>query len=245
MAGEDRGLLLTAERLADDNILVVFQDRFDLRRNEWRSALSATDQSSYTDSYVHDLEQKLDAAYQTIRTTVEELETSNEELKSSNEEMMSMNEELQSANEELSTINEELQSKVVELNILNDDQRNLIDSTGIATLFLDRELSLRSFTPSATRFFRLLEQDKGRAFEDVTSELDGEPIIVSCRQALESGTRIEAHRRSRDGSADLLITISPYVSARENVGGIVVTLTEITELKQYARRLEEAQGMRS
>lgn len=240
--GEERGLILTAERLTDDNILIVFQDTFDPRRSSDPDDPQTIDQSSYTDSYVHELERKLDSAYQTIRTTVEELETSNEELKSSNEEMMSMNEELQSANEELSTINEELQSKVVELHVLNDDQRNLIDSTGIATLFLDRDLRLRSFTPTASRYFRLLQQDAGRPFEDLSTELDGEPIATLCRQAMDTGKRIETHRSSRDGRADLLISLSPYISNRDQVGGVVLTMTEITELKQYARRLEEARA---
>ncbi|MGD9804919.1 MAG: CheR family methyltransferase [Hyphomicrobiaceae bacterium] len=232
-------VLLTAERLPDDNVLVVFQEHFDPRSEATNVSGDSDAEGHYADAYVHELEQKLDAANQTIRTTIEELETSNEELKSSNEEMMSMNEELQSANEELSTINEELQIKVSELNILNDDQRNLIESTRIATIFLDSELRIRSFTPAARGYFRLVDHDRGRRFEDLASELDGEPLIDLCRRTIETGQLSETHRQQRDGTADLLVRIQPYTSMAGVGSGVVITLMEITELKRYQRRLEE------
>jgi two-component system CheB/CheR fusion protein len=238
----DVHLLLTAERLRDDNILLVFQDRFDPRADGSVPGQQVVE-GEQAEAYVNELEQKLDAAHQTIRTTIEELETSNEELKSSNEEMMSMNEELQSANEELSTINEELQTKVAELNLLNDDQRNLIESSGIATIFLDRALNIRSFTPAATRFFRLVSHDRGRPFDDVVHDVDGPPLVELCRQTLESGDPIETRRRDRSGTQDLLVRVQPYVAARGPSGGVVVTLTEVTEITSYARRLEEAQAL--
>ncbi|MEZ5819016.1 MAG: CheR family methyltransferase [Hyphomicrobiaceae bacterium] len=234
-------LLLTAERLPDDNTLIVFQERFD-PGSEARTTGEQSEDGHYANSYVHDLEMKLDAAHQTIRTTVEELETSNEELKSSNEEMMSMNEELQSANEELSTINEELQIKVSELNTLNDDQRNLIESTRIATIFLDAELRIRSFTPAIRRYFRVVEHDCGRPFEDLTSELDGEPLISLCQETIETGQSTETERSLRDGGADLLVRLQPYTSKDGASTGVVITLTEITELKRYQRRLEETEA---
>ncbi|MEL6207546.1 MAG: chemotaxis protein CheB, partial [Pseudomonadota bacterium] len=123
-------IVMVLERLEDDTTLLVMRDHMDLRDD--RPGQIDSEESEITD-YVRDLEEQLDTARQTIRTTVEELETSNEELKSSNEEMMSMNEELQSANEELSTINEELQNKVAELNEANSDLSNFIRSTRIPT----------------------------------------------------------------------------------------------------------------
>ena len=233
-------LILAIERLPDDNLLIVFQDRFDAGAGSEPDTMPLEPRAQDA-AYVQSLEEKLDAACQTIRTTVEELETSNEELKSSNEEMMSMNEELQSANEELSTINEELQNKVTELNELNDDQRNLIESTRIATVFLDSELKIRNFTPEAAKYFRMVEHDRGRDFADIASELDGDGLFDSCKRTLETLTPLETERRSRDGVTDLLVRTQPYIAKSGAVGGVVITLTEITELRRYARRLEEAQ----
>ena len=115
-------------------------------------------------------------------------------------------------NEELSTINEELQNKVTELNELNDDQRNLIESTRIATVFLDSELKIRNFTPEAAKYFRMVEHDRGRDFADIASELDGDGLFDSCKQTLETLTPLETERRSRDGVTDLLVRTQPYIA---------------------------------
>ena len=128
---------------------------------------------SVDESLVQQLESELKATRGELQTTVEELETSNEELKSSNEELLSMNEELQSANEELQTSKEEMQSvneelatvnselngKVELLDTANADLQNLFRSTEIATLFLDRNLHIKRFTPAATAIFHLIDSD--------------------------------------------------------------------------------------
>ena len=117
---------------------------------------------------------------------IEELQSSNEELKVANEEAMSTNEELQSTNEELETSKEELQSineeltsvndqlagKLQELEGTNNDLANLLSSTHIATLFLDRELRIKRFTPAATRLFPLRATDVDRPLSDIASQSD-------------------------------------------------------------------------
>ena len=121
------------------------------------------------------LEHELQATKEYLQTTVEELEASNEELKSTNEELQSTNEELQSTNEELETAKEELQStneelvtvngelnnKIEELTEVNNDINNLLASTEIGTVFLDRELRIKRFTPAATKLFNLIPSRRG------------------------------------------------------------------------------------
>ena len=233
-------LRLSVELLEENKLVIVFQDRFDVRkeRSESDQFLPAAGQSN--EKLIRDLESQLEAARQTIRTTVEELETSNEELKSSNEEMMSMNEELHSTNEELSTANDELKHKIEELNALNDDQRNLTESTRIATVFLDAELRIRHYTPEAEKYFRLVERDIGRPFDDIVSNLAGDPVIDICRRTLQTGQPEECERSTESGSADLLVRTYPYVRNNEVLDGVVITLTDVTEIRRYARQLEEA-----
>ncbi|WP_422003385.1 chemotaxis protein CheB [Reyranella sp.] len=239
IAGEPIQLVLSAERMPDGRTLIVFQDRTFPEEARGPDGVAV---SSVSEEYVRSLESQLEAARQTIRTQIEELETSNEELKSSNEEMMSMNEELQSTNEELSTTNEELKNKIVELNTSNDDQANLAQSIRIATVFLDSSYCIRSFTPEAARYFRLVDRDLGRPFEDIASNLDGESLIGLCRRTIETKTPQETERRSRDDRAYLLVRSNPYVTRGGRVDGVVITLTDVTELRRYAQQLEEAQA---
>jgi two-component system CheB/CheR fusion protein len=118
---------------------------------------------------IEDLEQELQFTRENLQATIEELETSNEELQATNEELLASNEELQSTNEELQSVNEELhtvnsehQRKIMELTELNNDMRNLMESTGIGTLFLDENLEIRKFTPQVSRLFKIVDSDIGR-----------------------------------------------------------------------------------
>ena len=92
----------------------------------------------------------------------EELQATNEELVASNEELQSTNEELHSVNEELYTVNAEHQRKISQLTQLTNDMDNLLQSIDVGTIFLDRDLCIRKFTPRITDVFHILPQDIGR-----------------------------------------------------------------------------------
>ncbi|MEM9247801.1 MAG: chemotaxis protein CheB [Pseudomonadota bacterium] len=233
-------IVISMERLHDDTVLLVLRDYLDIRDD--RPGHGNTDDAGISE-YVRDLEEQLDGARQTIRTTVEELETSNEELKSSNEEMMSMNEELQSANEELSTINEELQNKVAELNEVNSDLSNFIRSTRIPTVFLDAELCLRSFTPEAQSYFRFVELDRGRRIDDIGSNISMARLVELSQEVLETGHPQEAELQTNDASAELVLRVLPYRTDGAPVSGVIFTLTDVTELRSYAREIEKQRSL--
>ena len=195
---------------------------------------------------ITELEDELSEVRSSLRTTVEELETSNEELKSSNEEMMSMNEELQSANEELSTVNEELKSKLEELAQANADLVNFLDATQIATVFVDRRLRIRSFTPEVQRLFRLAESDKGRALSDVRTPLDQAMLEQAMRTVLEGGEH--APERIEDGDGGVFVFRAlPYIVGVNEVDGVVLTFDDVTELDAAQReadgRLREIESL--
>ena len=102
-----------------------------------------------------------------LRSTNEEMQSTNEELQSTNEELMTSKEEMQSLNEELQTVNTELQAKVDEFSRSNNDMKNLLNSTDIATLFLDNDLKVRRFTTQATKIIKLITGDMGRPITDL------------------------------------------------------------------------------
>jgi len=236
--GQKMALVLYVRTLREARRMIVFDERNVRPAEDSAPVQVAGDISTVDDLYLRTLEDELEEAQQTVRTTVEELETSNEELKSSNEEIMSMNEEMQSANEELTTVNDELRNKVLELDAALSDLRNFTDSTNIATLFLDEDMSIRTFSPEARTYFRVVEKDRNRHLSDIAGDLSMSDLLTMCNQVRETGKRVERELQTLDKSADLKVSVIPYITAEKRQRGLVIVLIPVTELRQYARDLE-------
>jgi len=159
-------------------------------------------------SRIQDLELELRTTKENLQSTVEELQTSNEELQATDEELLAANEELQSTNEELHSVNEELytvnaefERKNHELKTIGEDLDNLLAGTDIGTLFLDRHLRIRRFTPAIARIFHLLPQDVSRPIDHLAYQIEGEPdLMANLREVLQSGVSIEREIRTRDSN---------------------------------------------
>jgi two-component system CheB/CheR fusion protein len=191
---------------------------------------------------VNALESELRTARQNLQVTVEEMETSNEELQATNEELIASNEELQSTNEELHSVNEELytvnaeyQAKINELTELTADVNNLLEGTDVHTLFLDKDLRIRKFTPRIGETFNLLPQDVGRRFETFAHSLRHDGLIEEVRRVLAEQRTVECEVAAGDGS-HFFMRILPY-SGREEAGGVVLTLIDISALKRAQHEL--------
>ena len=199
-------------------------------------------------------EQDLLQAREELRTTREQMQTSQEELRSANEEMQSTNEELQSTNEELTTskeemqslneelqtLNHELQSKVDELSRANNDMRNLLDSTDIATLFLDDTLNVRRFTPQMVKIIKLIPSDMGRPITDLASDLDYPGLVEDAREVLRTLVFKEQSIATRDGRW-FTVRIMPYRTLDNRIDGVVITLVDITAAKTLEATLRKTQ----
>jgi two-component system CheB/CheR fusion protein len=180
-----------------------------------------------------------------LHATLEELESSNEELVASNEELLSINEELQSTNEELQTSKEELQSvneeletintelkkKIEELDRANSDLLNLFQSTRIATVFVDRDLRIKKFTPSATELFRLIDSDVGRSIADIAPRFSGADLGADIKAVLRTLAVREHEVRLMDEEAWYILRILPYRTLENVIDGVVLTFVDITELR--------------
>jgi two-component system CheB/CheR fusion protein len=173
--------------------------------------------------------ENLQAAIEELETSNEELQAANEELLASNEELQSTNEELQSVNEELYTVNAEYQRKIAELTELTNDMDNLLSSTDVGTIFLDRQLRIRRFTPQIADSFTLLPQDVGRSIESFTHKMDHPGLNDDLRRVVAEGTPIEREVRDRDGRA-FFLRVLPY-RAKGEVLGVVITLIDVSGLK--------------
>jgi len=179
--------------------------------------------------------EEMQTSQEEFRSANEELQSTNEELQSTNEELTTSKEEMQSLNEELQTVNAELQAKVDELSRASNDMKNLLDSTDIATLFLDNDLHIRRFTPQAARIIKLIPADAGRPITDLASDLDYPGLVEDSREVLRKLISMEKPVGSRDGRW-FTVRIMPYRTLNDRIDGVVITFADIT-----AARAVEAQ----
>jgi two-component system CheB/CheR fusion protein len=229
--------------------MVVFQDVGIRSTHEAEPAASDEDLESAS---LRQIEMELRTTRERLQTMTEELESANEELKSGNEELSSMNEELQSANEELETSKEELQSineelqtvnselnaRVEELSRANSDIANLLESTQIATVFLDRHLNVKSFTPAAKDVFRLVESDSGRPITHVRARFQADTVQEDAERVLRTLVTIERQIESTDTGARYAMRMMPYRTVDNVIAGVVITFVDVTQMSAAEARID-------
>jgi two-component system CheB/CheR fusion protein len=182
------------------------------------------------------MQEEQQSSHEEMMSANEELQSTNEELQSTNEELTTSREEMQSMNEELQTLNTELQTKIDELSRASDDMRNLLDSTDIATLFLDSALHVRRFTAQATRLIRLIPSDVGRPVTDITSAINYPELAADAREVLRALVFSERQVTTSDGRW-FTAKIMPYRTLEDRIAGVVITFTDITVAKALEAEL--------
>jgi two-component system, chemotaxis family, CheB/CheR fusion protein len=219
---------------------VVFTDRGPILPQD---EIPRTERPEGQDNTVQLIEKELEETKERLQSTIEELETANEEFRSSNEELMSVNEEfqssneeletskeeLQSVNEELQTVNSELSSKIDELDRANNDLNNLFQSTQIATVFLDRDLVIRSFTPPVTELFNVIPSDRGRPLTDLVCRVDY-PDLEKDIRAVFGGEVVERAVGHADGKTRYLARVLPYRSGDNAIDGVLLIFVDVTNI---------------
>jgi two-component system CheB/CheR fusion protein len=227
-----------------DFVLVLFH-KFEQITGE------ASDQAGapVEDTVLSSLEQELQRTRTQLQDTIENSETSNEELKAANEELQAINEELRSATEELETSKEELQSvneelitvnfelknKVEETGKVNDDLQNLIASTDLATIFVDRSMRIKRYTPHACGLFNLIAGDIGRPLHDITHKLRYPELAKDAAATFESLRPVEREVASEDGRW-FIARLLPYRTGLDQIDGAVLTFIDITTRRQAEER---------
>jgi two-component system CheB/CheR fusion protein len=236
-----------AESDGEDLLLVSFKDRPKAGSGTKRASASPDG------SRVAELEQQLETTRIELETATRDLATSREDFKAINEEAMSVNEEYQSTNEELETSKEELQSLNEELTALNsqlhetvqrlrgtsNDLENILNSSDMATLFLDEKLNIRFFTPLAKSFFSIIDSDIGRPLADLARLSDDGDLLADTLAVLASALPL-SREIQRDERAWYMRRILPYRTQDGHVEGVVITFSDISETKAAERAIEAA-----
>ncbi|MDY6899364.1 MAG: ATP-binding protein, partial [Cyanobacteriota bacterium] len=192
-----------------------------------------------------DLEYELQQSRENLQATIEELETTNEEQQATNEELIASNEELQSTNEELHSVNEELftvnaeyQSKIQELTELNADVDNLLQSTDIGVVFLDKDLRIRKFTSAATAAINLVEADIGRPIEHITNNINFAEFMKLLDSVVNCGELKQREVKLSSTGKHLLMRVYPYWQGEKCCDGVVLTFVDVDEIKQVQEELQ-------
>jgi len=193
----------------------------------------------YKEEELQSLREEMQTSQEELKSTNEELQSTNEELQSTNEELTTSKEEMQSLNEELQTVNIELQSKVNDYLRANDDMKNLLNSTEIATLFLDKDLNIRRYTDSATNIIKLRPADIGRPFTDLVSNLNYPDIDDHARKVIRTLTTIESAISTND-KRWFTVRIMPYRTVDDRIDGLVLTFSDISLAKNTEFKLNVA-----
>ena len=203
------------------------------------SEISQTEQFQYNEASqrILEIEQELQYTRENLQRLIEESETTNEELTASNEELQSTNEELHSVNEEVYTINAEYQSKIEELTELSNDVDNLLRSTNIGVIFLDRDLKIRKFTPAATLAINLVPADIDRPLEHITHNLNCPNLIELLKKAIENQTVLHQELKLAKQDFYLLMHINPYLLEDGSFDGLVITFVDIDEIKTIQQQI--------
>jgi chemotaxis methyl-accepting protein methylase/PAS domain-containing protein len=223
-------------------MMVVFTEVLTPTKLPRRKRGSAEKESQAELQQAHDeiqsLREQMQSSQEELKSANEELQSTNEELQSTNEELTTSKEEMQSMNEELQTVNTELRSKVDDLSWVNNDMENLLDSTQIATIFLDNELHVRRFTNYATHLFKLIQSDVGRALSDIVTELDYVRLQEDSKEVLKTLVFIEKEITAKN-KRWFKVRIMPYRTQENVIDGVVITFTDISEAKLLESELRK------
>jgi len=186
------------------------------------------------------IREEMQTSQEELKSMNEEMQSANEELQSTNEELTTSKEEMQSLNEELQTVNHELQSKVTDLSETNNDMKNLLNSTDIATLFLDDALNIRRFTNRTAAIIKLIASDIGRPVTDIVTDLHYPDLIDDAREVLRTLIYSEKQIPASDGRW-FIVKIMPYRTQENRIVGLVITFTDITAVKKFEGSLQESE----
>jgi PAS domain-containing protein len=232
-------------REIDGLLLICFEDRAVSAAKPSRPAggkldyRQLQDELKVTREELQSTIEQMEGANDQLKASNEEVTAANEELQSANEELETSKEELQSVNEELNTINVRLQDKVEELEGLNNDLQNLLESSAIATVFLDKELKVKRFTPASTRLFSLIPTDLSRPLADILRRFDDEALLGDAARVLADLAPLAKEVQADDGRW-YIRRITPYRTMDDRIEGVVITFVDVCDIKKTEEALREA-----
>ena len=211
------------------------------------------------DRRIKKLEEELAAARYDMGTITHDQEAVNEELQSANEEIVSSNEELQSLNEELETSKEEIEStneelvtsnqemnaRIQQIEELNNYHQIILDTVHEPMLILDKHIRIISANKSFCKTFHVTEKESiGLSLYKLGNN---QWNILRLRELIEDIISKNIHFHDFEvehtfpviGQKTMLLNAHRIVQPSQNEELIVLTISDITEVKRLAIELKE------
>lgn len=218
------------------------------------AAPQAAPASPQDQAMLRQLDEELHRTRRQLRETIEQAETAGKEMRLYSEEMQTTVEELRSsaaelersrasllsANQELSVSNSELQRRATETAKAHDDLVNLVASSDVATIFLDREMRILRYTPRVAGFFNVIPADLGRPLHHITTRLDYPRLAEDAAEVFVTLQAIEREVRSKDGR-DYIVRVHPYRTIEHRIDGAVMTFFDITGRRAAEEALRKSE----
>ena len=226
-----------------DMLMIVFRDVAVIqpgrrRKSEMAQQTSHAAEVQQCRDEIETLREETRSSKEELQSANEELQSTNEELQSANEELTTSKEEMQSMNEELQTINAEMHTKLDDLAMAQSDLKNLLNSTDIAMLFLDKKLDVRRYTERASKIISLRESDIGRPLSDLTTSLQYPTLQDDVTETVRTLVITEKQILTSDARW-FSVRIMPYRRIDNVIDGAVITFVDITETKALESRLRK------
>ena len=229
------------------HLAILFEDMPEPKRRRKKDSKTEEDERykaleqelQFTRENLRSTVEELETSNEELRSTVEEYQSTNEELNSTNEELESSREEMQSMNEELNTINNEYSKKIEEMSGISDDMKNLLNSTDIATIFLDEDLHIKRFTPPTATVLNLREGDVGRPVSDITARIMLDSLAGDAQKVLDDLIPVETEVQAGDNHW-YSMRILPYRTSDNAIDGVVISFIDISRQKELQEELKKA-----
>lgn len=245
----------------DDLLVIVFTGEPQAQVTDQGSD-AAKNNSLAKDRRIKKLEEEITAARHDMASITQDQEAANEELQSANEEIVSSNEELQSLNEELETskeeiestneelitTNQELQARILQVEELYNYYETIISIAHDPMLIMDKNMRIRSVNKAFCNMFKVSDEEStGVSLYSLGNHQWNFPRLhelmenVIPRSSPILNFEVE-HTFPEIGKKSMLLNAHQIIRQSENEELIVLTISDITEVKRLATEVQRKEN---
>ena len=238
-APDDVHYLILFEEVPSQKATGVRSSKSAVRAGKDRKFIELQRRAASTEEHLQSVIESKEAIEEEFQSANEEILSANEELQSSNEELETSKEELQSTNEELSTVNDELRNRNLELGQVNNDLSNLLSSTTLPVIMVDRGLRIRRVTSASAKTMKILPSDIGRPISDIRSDVNIPNLEKLITEVVDTLVTKELEVQDKE-DCWYLLRIRPYRTLDDKIEGAVLLLTDINLMKSASEHFKRA-----